>query len=51
MNDLMTNLTESVDDTRKYKENIAELAKNLQSLNTVYNNMLNAMGGGVQKKS
>ena len=50
MNDLMTNLTESVDDTRKYKENIAELAKNLQSLNTVYN-MLNAMGGGVQKKS
>lgn len=46
MADLVTNLNESVEDTRKYKENIAELSKNLESLNTVYSNMLNAMGGG-----
>lgn len=46
MSNLMENLNDSVEDTRKYKENIAELAKNLESLNTVYNNMLNAMGSG-----
>lgn len=46
MSSLVENLHESVEDTRKYKENIAELAKNLESLNTVYSNMLNAMGGG-----
>lgn len=41
--ELMQNLSESVDDTKRYKENIAELAKNLSSLNTVYGNMLSAM--------
>jgi gliding motility-associated protein GldL len=46
MNDLVQNLQDSVEDTKKYKENISELATNLKSLNTVYNNMLNAMGGG-----
>jgi gliding motility-associated protein GldL len=51
MTDLVQSLNESVDDTRLYKENIAELAKNLQSLNTVYNNMLNAMSGGVQQNA
>lgn len=46
INELIGNLKDSVEDTRQYKENIAELAKNLRSLNTVYSNMLNAMGGG-----
>jgi len=46
INDLVSNLHESIEDTKRYKESIAELAKNLQSLNTVYNNMLNAMGSG-----
>ena len=46
MGELMKNLNESVEDTKVYKENISELAKNLASLNTVYGNMLNAMGGG-----
>lgn len=46
MSTLMENLSDSVEDTKKYKENIADLAKNLESLNTVYSNMLNAMGGG-----
>lgn len=49
MNDLVTHLNESAEDTKKYKENISELAKNLQSLNTVYSNMLNAMGAGVNQ--
>ena len=40
---LMQNLSDSVEDTKRYKENIAELANNLSSLNTVYGNMLSAM--------
>jgi len=44
MGALVQNLSDSVEDTKAYKENIAELAKNLSSLNTVYSNMLNAMG-------
>lgn len=44
MNALVKNLSDSVEDTRLYKENIAELSRNLKSLNTVYSNMLNAMG-------
>ena len=46
MSELVTNLNDSIEDTRLYKDNISELAKNLQSLNTVYSNMLNAMGAG-----
>ena len=46
MGDLVQNLNYSIEDTKVYKENISELAKNLASLNTVYGNMLNAMGGG-----
>lgn len=41
--DLMKNLNESVDDTRRYKDQIAQLSTNLESLNTIYGNMLNAM--------
>jgi len=41
--DLIQNLNESVQDTKRYKENIAELSNNLESLNTVYGNMLTAM--------
>ncbi|MDG2247133.1 MAG: gliding motility protein GldL [Flavobacteriales bacterium] len=48
MSSLVENLNDSIEDTRLYKENIAELSKNLASLNTVYSNMLNAMGGGNQ---
>jgi len=43
MGELVRNLNESVADTKAYKENIAELSKNLSALNTVYSNMLNAM--------
>jgi len=44
MNELVKNLSDSVEDTKLYKENISELSRNLKSLNTVYANMLNAMG-------
>ncbi|MCB9174706.1 MAG: gliding motility protein GldL [Flavobacteriales bacterium] len=43
INALMTNLTDSVEDTKRYKENISELSVNLAKLNTVYGNMLTAM--------
>ena len=46
MGELVKNLNDSIDDTKVYKETISELAKNLASLNTVYGNILNAMGGG-----
>lgn len=42
--DLMKNLNDSVDDTKRYKEQIAQLSSNLESLNTIYGNMLTAMG-------
>ncbi len=43
INNLMSSLNSSVNDTQKYKEEVAKLAKNLTSLNTVYGNMLSAM--------
>lgn len=43
INALMTNLSDSVEDTKRYKENISELSVNLSKLNTVYGNMLTAM--------
>ncbi len=43
INELMSNLHSSLDDTRKYKETMSELTSNLESLNTVYGNMLSAM--------
>jgi hypothetical protein len=44
MGELVKTLNDSVEDTKAYKEHIAALAQNLASLNTVYGNMLNAMG-------
>lgn len=43
INELMTNLHSSLDDTKRYKETMSELSENLTSLNTVYGNMLSAM--------
>lgn len=37
------NMQESVDDTMKYKQEMANLARNLESLNSVYGNVLSAM--------
>ncbi len=41
--ELLTYLGDSVEDTKRYKTEIAELGKNLSALNTVYGNMLAAM--------
>lgn len=49
INELMTNLNDSVEDTRQYKESMAQLSKNLTALNTVYGNMLSAMNINVSR--
>ena len=41
--DMMKNLSDSVEDTKLYKENMSMLSKNLTDLNAVYGNMLKAM--------
>lgn len=41
--DMMKNLSDSAQDTKLYKENMAMLSKNLTDLNSVYGNMLKAM--------
>ena len=41
--DLMKNLHDSVDDTKKYRQEMATLSTNLSALNTIYGNMLGAM--------
>ncbi len=41
--EMMKNLSESAEDTKRYKENMALLTSNLTDLNTVYGNMLKAM--------
>ncbi|MDF2449240.1 MAG: gliding motility-associated protein GldL [Bacteroidota bacterium] len=41
--DLMKNLHDSVDDTKKYRQEMAQLSTNLTALNTIYGNMLGAM--------
>lgn len=41
--EMMKNLSDSTEDTRMYKENMAALSKNLTDLNNVYGNMLKAM--------
>jgi gliding motility-associated protein GldL len=43
LSELMKNLHDSVDDTRKYRQEMATLSSNLSALNTVYGNMLSAM--------
>jgi gliding motility-associated protein GldL len=43
INTLMASLNSSVEDTKKYKDEVGKLAKNLTTLNTVYGNMLSAM--------
>ena len=41
---VMNSLSESADDTKAYASNMKVLAKNLEDLNSVYGNMLRAMG-------
>ena len=41
--EMMKNLSDSAEDTKRYKENMSLLSRNLTDLNTVYGNMLKAM--------
>ena len=41
--DMMKNLKASVEETEKYKQQMAQLSKSLEDLNTIYGNMLSAM--------
>ncbi len=43
LGDLMKNLHDSVDDTKRYKTEISSLSSNLSALNGIYGNMLSAM--------
>lgn len=43
LSELMKNLHDSVDDTKKYRQEMSTLSSNLTALNTVYGNMLSAM--------
>lgn len=43
INEMLGYLSQSVEDTKRYKEEIHVLGKNLAALNTVYGNMLSAM--------
>ena len=47
INDVMTNLEQSAEDTKQYREQVAQLAQNLTALNNVYGNMLSAMSASV----
>ena len=44
------NLNDSVEDTKRYRQQMGNLAKNLSSLNNIYGNMLTAMSMGAKKK-
>jgi len=48
MNDAISSLNETVEDTQIYKEQIASLNRNLTSLNGVYGNVLGAFKKGVE---
>lgn len=41
--DMMQNLNESVEETKKYKDEVSKLSQNLEALNNIYGNMLSAM--------
>ncbi|MBI2720851.1 MAG: gliding motility protein GldL [Bacteroidetes bacterium] len=43
LEELMKNLHDSVDDTKKYRQEMSTLSGNLTALNTIYGNMLSAM--------
>lgn len=44
LNEAVSSISESLEDTKVYKEQLAEVNKNLQKLNGVYGNVLAAMG-------
>lgn len=43
LNEAMAELSDTVDDTKEYRDHITSLNRNLGTLNVVYGNMLHAM--------
>ncbi len=43
LDDILANMKQSAEDTRKYREEISKLSHNLAAMNTIYGNMLSAM--------
>ncbi len=43
LDEIMANLKQSAEDTKRYREEISKLSHNLSAMNTVYGNMLTAM--------
>jgi len=43
MEEIMVNMKESVEDVKRYKEEVSKLGQNLAAMNTIYGNMLTAM--------
>jgi hypothetical protein len=50
LNEAMADLGDSLEDTRRYKEQMTVLNRNLSSLNGVYGNVLNAMTGSAPRR-
>ncbi|MEM1326485.1 MAG: gliding motility protein GldL [Bacteroidota bacterium] len=50
LNEAMADLGDSLEDTRRYKEQMTVLNRNLSSLNGVYGNVLNAMTGQAPRR-
>ncbi len=48
LNEAMAELSDTVDDTKEYRDHISSLNRNLSSLNHVYGNMLNAMSSPIR---
>jgi len=46
LNEAVTSIADSLEDTKIYKEQLTEMNKNMQKLNGVYGNVLSAMGQG-----
>lgn len=49
INEAMTELNDTLEDTKSYKEQMASLNRNLSSLNSVYGNVINAFRGGLSE--
>jgi len=43
LNEVMDNLEDTVEDTKRFRDEVSRLGSNLSALNTVYGNMLSAM--------
>lgn len=43
MDEMMLNLTDAIEDSKKYRTEVSKLGQNLTALNTIYGNMLAAM--------